>query len=99
EQRGARAEVVDRLARGLVADPTRRHRLGQDDRLLQRQHRQARRQLLPELLRALLLLRADGDLVLGLAQRPAPGSRTSTGAETWARPCATGSSTLKRPRS
>ena len=38
-------DVVDQLDRALLSDRERRHRLREDDRLLQRQHRQDRRQL------------------------------------------------------
>ena len=38
-------DVVDQLDRALLADRERRHRLGEDDRLLERQHRHHRRQV------------------------------------------------------
>ena len=38
-------DVVDQLDRTLLPDRERRHRLGEDDRLLERQHRQDRRQV------------------------------------------------------
>src|SRR5581483_9858159 len=76
EQPVASDHVVDEPDRALLPDRERRHRLREDDRLLQRQHRQGRRQLLPELLRVRLLLGADDDLILGLAHSLTTG-RTS----------------------
>ena len=45
EQPVAGDDVVDQLDRALLPDRERRHRLREDDRLLERQHRQRRRQL------------------------------------------------------
>ena len=45
EQALAGRDVVDQLDRPLLADRERRHRLGEDDRLLERQHRHDRRQV------------------------------------------------------
>ena len=45
EQALAGGDVVDQLDRALLADRERRHRLGEDDRLLERQHRHDRRQV------------------------------------------------------
>src|SRR5581483_5867631 len=61
EQAVAGDDVVDERDRPILADRERRHRRWEDDRLLQRQDRQRRRQLVCELLGELLLLRADGD--------------------------------------
>ena len=75
EQSVSADHVVDEVHGALLADCERRHRLREDDRLLQRQHRQRRRQLVPELLRLLLLFGRDDDLILGLAH----ASRSSSG--------------------
>jgi hypothetical protein len=100
EEPVASDDVVDQLDRALLADRERRHRLRKDDRLLERQDGQRRRQLLAELFGALLLLGADVDLVLGLAHRPASDRPTSTGTlPCRALRCATGSTTFSIPRS
>ena len=100
EQPVSSDDVVDQLNGALLADRERRHRLRKDDRLLERQSGQRRRQLVAELFGALLLLGADGDLVLGLAHQRASDRPTSTGTFPWRDlRCATGSSTFSIPRS
>ena len=93
EQTVAADDVVDELDRPLLPDRERRHRVREDDRLLERQHRQRRRQLVAELLRALLLLRTDDDELLVVHPRTsitifvcsAPFS--ASGSRTRSRPC------------
>ena len=96
EQPVASDDVVDELDRALLPDRERRHRLGEDDRLLQRQHRQRRGQLVAELLGVLLLLGADDDLVLGLAHPRV--TSIGVGSCSVSR-CATGSTIFSIPRS
>ena len=96
EQPVAADDVVDQADRALLPDRERRHRLREDDGLLQRQDGQGRRQLVAELLGPLLLLRADDHLVLLVGQ----GRITSIGTvpEAGGR-SAIGSVTLSIPRS
>ena len=61
-------DLVDQADRALLPDRERRHRLGEDDGLLQRQDGQRRRQLFAELLGPLLLLRADDHLIFLVGQ-------------------------------
>ena len=80
EQPVARDDVVDQLHRALLADRERRHRLREDDRLLQRQHRQRRRELELLLLR---LRRIEADLRQArstvIRKRPAGGACSTHG--------------------
>ena len=88
EQPVARDDVVDQLHRALLADRERRHRLREDDRLLQRQHRQRSRKL------ELLLLRLrniEADLRHArstvIRKRPAGGACSTTGSSIVSTPC------------
>ena len=96
EQPVAADDIVDQLDRPLLADRERRHRLREDDGLLQRQHGKRRGQLGAELVGLLLLLGADDDLILRLAHRRVTsiGSGSSSVLRS-----ATGSTTFSIPRS
>ena len=64
----ARGDVVDELDRALLADRERRHRLREDDRLLQRQHRERRGDLDLLAVDRGPLARARSPLLLALAE-------------------------------
>ena len=96
EQPVAADDVVDQADGALLPDRERRHRLGEDDGLLQRQHGKHGRQLVAEILCPLLLLRADDDLVFIVGQGPITSIGTAPEA---GGSVAIGSVTLSMPRS
>ena len=94
EQSVAADDVVDQRDRPLLPDRERRHRVREDDGLLQRQQRQGRRQLVAEPLGVLLLFGADDD------EFRRAHSRTSIAIRARGTlPGASGRTTLRRPRS
>ena len=98
EQPVAPDDVVDQLDRALLADRERRHRLREDHGLLQRQDGEGCGQLLSQGFGALLLLRADGDLVFRLAHASVSRRPMSTGTLPWrALRCAIGSTIFSIP--